>query len=210
MNIETLLKNANYKPVSKTANGGMYRALYRGDTNASLSVNYNHSLWYDHGIGRGGDTVELYQLIHKCSLKEALAILKPSDGILNTKEYSHSPCEVKVPEKANKRPITVLSARAIRATDATGKYLIEKRGLSYWAGIYYVTYTNGSDKKFFGIGWGDVTGGWHIRSLSTGKFCTSQSFTRVTIRSTQSWADCYRGYARLSISVPDVPLLQVL
>lgn len=180
MNIETLLSQSNYLPVFKTTHGGVFKAAYRGDTTASLSVDYNRNVFYDFGTGQGGDTANLYRLIHNCTLAEALSALKPSDAFSSTKEYNHSPCEVKVAEKARKCPITVLSARAIRPTDATGRYLLDKRGLSYWEGIYHVTYTNGNDKQFFGIGWQSVDGGWHIRSLTSGKFCTSQSVTRVT------------------------------
>lgn len=171
MNIQTLLTNAHYTPVRLTATGAMYRAAYRGDTNASLSVDYEKNVFFDFGAADGGDVADLYCLIHNCSIGEALRAVR--DG-----ESNAAPVIEKVPQKPRKCPIEVTAYREIRETDATGKYLAEKRGLTYWENLYHVNYINGG-RHFFGIGWKSIDGGFHIRSLGTAKFCTSQEISFI-------------------------------
>lgn len=171
MNILTLLTSAGYAPARPTPTGAMYRAEYRGDTNASLSVDYGKNVWYDFGAGTGGDVADLYRLLHDCSIGDALRAVR--DG-----ESSIAPTVPKVPQTARECPIEVTSYREIRPTDATGKYLLNQRGLTYWAHLYHVNYMN-AGKPFFGIGWLAIDGGWHIRSLGKAKFCTSQQISFV-------------------------------
>lgn len=169
MNIETLLANANYIPIRPTSTGAMYRATYRGDTSPSLSVDYEKNVYYDHGTASGGDIASLYALIYNCSIGEALRTLRDS-------ECNTSPVAAKVQQTPRKCPIEITAYREIRKTDATGKYLAEKRGLTHWENLYHVNYINGC-KPFFGIGWRSIDDGWHMRSMGKAKFCTSQSIS---------------------------------
>lgn len=171
MTIETLLASAGYTPIRPTATGSMFRAEYRGDLNASLSVDYGKNVWYDFGAGTGGDVADLYRLLHDCSIGDALRAVR--DG-----ESSIAPTSHKVPQTVRECPIKVTAHREIRPTDATAKYLTEQRGLTYWEHLYHVNYTN-AGKPFFGIGWRAVDEGWHIRSLGKAKFCTSQQISFV-------------------------------
>lgn len=171
MTIETLLASAGYTPIRPTATGAMYRAEYRGDTNASLSVDYDKNVWYDFGTGTGGDVADLYRLLHDCSIGDALRAVR--DG-----ESSIALTSPKVLQTARECPIKVTAYREIRPTDATAKYLTEQRGLTYWEHLYHVNYAN-AGKPFFGIGWLSIDGGWHIRSLGKAKFCTSQQISFV-------------------------------
>lgn len=171
MTIETLLASAGYTPIRPTATGAMYRAEYRGDCNASLSVNYGKNLWYDFGAATGGDVADLYRLLYGCSIGDALRAVR--DG-----ERNIAPTSPKVLQTARECPIKVTAHREIRPTDATAKYLINQRGLTYWDGLFHVNYTN-AGKPFFGIGWLAIDGGWHIRSLGKAKFCTSQQISSI-------------------------------
>lgn len=171
MNIKTLLENAHYAPVRPTPTGAMYRAEYRGDTNASLSVDYGKNVWYDFGAGTGGDVADLYRLLHDCSIGDALRAVRNG-------ERSIALTSPKVLQTARECPIEVTSYREIRPTDATGKYLLNQRGLTYWDGLFHVNYSN-NGKPFFGIGWRAVDEGWHIRSLGKAKFCTSQQISSI-------------------------------
>lgn len=169
MTIETLLASAGYTPIRPTPTGAMYRAEYRGDCNASLSINYGKNLWYDFGAATGGDVADLYCLIYGCSIGDALRAVRYGERMIALT----SP---KVLQTARKCPIEVTSYREIRPTDATGKYLLNQRGLTYWDGLFHVNYSN-NGKPFFGIGWRAVDEGWHIRSLGKAKFCTSQQIS---------------------------------
>lgn len=171
MTIETLLASAGYTPIRPTATGAMYRAEYRGDCNASLSINYGKNLWYDFGAATGGDVADLYCLIYGCSIGDALRAIRNG-------ESSIAPTVPKVPQTAKECPIKVTAHREIRQTDATAKYLMNQRGLTYWAHLYHVNYMN-AGKPFFGIGWLAIDGGWHIRSLGKAKFCTSQQISSI-------------------------------
>jgi hypothetical protein len=47
----------------------------RDEKAASFKVNRNRGIWYDHGIGKGGDLIDFGTLYHNCSVSELLARL---------------------------------------------------------------------------------------------------------------------------------------
>jgi|GEM_PF-2461845 hypothetical protein len=54
-----------------------YFSPFREETSASLHLTYtDHQwFWYDFGEGKGGDAIEMYCLLHRCTFQEAVAAL---------------------------------------------------------------------------------------------------------------------------------------
>ena len=49
-----------------------YRSPLREEATPSFKVNRTSNLWYDHGIGQGGDLIEFGTRYHRCSIAELL------------------------------------------------------------------------------------------------------------------------------------------
>lgn len=73
--IVSYLKSIGYEPQFENDSTARFSAPYRVDSKPSLSINKNTKLWYDHGLGRGGNIIQLAALINKCNEYEAAKIL---------------------------------------------------------------------------------------------------------------------------------------
>jgi hypothetical protein len=49
-----------------------YLSPLREEKTASFKVNRNRGIWFDHGIGKGGDLIDFGTLYHNCSVRELL------------------------------------------------------------------------------------------------------------------------------------------
>jgi len=76
--IDRYLESQGFNPV-KTRQGGRelwYQSPIRdGDSTPSFKVDTVLNAWYDHGIGKGGNTLDLAIELHRSTVKEALAHL---------------------------------------------------------------------------------------------------------------------------------------
>lgn len=49
-----------------------FRSPFRNEKEASFKVNRDRNIWYDHGIGKGGNLLEFGKLYFNCSFDEVL------------------------------------------------------------------------------------------------------------------------------------------
>ncbi|WP_235208387.1 CHC2 zinc finger domain-containing protein, partial [Saccharicrinis fermentans] len=52
-----------------------FKSPFRDESKPSFSVNANKNLWYDFGVGEGGDIISLVRKMHNVDFREALRIL---------------------------------------------------------------------------------------------------------------------------------------
>ena len=60
------LQSLGYSPVKQQGNNLWYKSPFRQETEASFKVSLEHNLWFDYGLGRGGNIIALAQEIY-CS-----------------------------------------------------------------------------------------------------------------------------------------------
>ncbi|RYG43494.1 MAG: hypothetical protein EOO01_21210, partial [Chitinophagaceae bacterium] len=64
ISIVRFLSDLGFSPVKKSAGETFYRSMIRGDDRTpSFCVNERMGLWYDHGLGKGGDLIDLAQAL---------------------------------------------------------------------------------------------------------------------------------------------------
>ncbi len=73
----------------------MFRSPFRDEKVASLHVNPVKNVWYDHGLGKGGNNVELVMMIRNCSVNEAIKFLNEFGNITSIQPRSISRNTVK-------------------------------------------------------------------------------------------------------------------
>jgi len=92
------LKNLGYHPAKIINNDYWYLSPLRDEKTASFKVNRKINVWYDHGIGKGGNLIDFGKLYYNCSVKDFLARFRSE----NTMSLSfHPQCFEPAGEKKN-------------------------------------------------------------------------------------------------------------
>src|SRR5438552_9297642 len=68
-----------FQPQKIRNNDYWYLSPLREEKEASFKVNRKLNVWYDHGIGKGGDLIDLGVLYHHCTIPELLQKLKQNN-----------------------------------------------------------------------------------------------------------------------------------
>ena len=151
------LFSLGYQPVKIRNNDHWYLSPLRSENDPSFKVNRTKNVWYDHGLGKGGNIIDFGVLYYNCTpidLIEKLAIdgiAKVTKNELAIKEEKES--KIKVTESFPLRSISLL------------KYLQQRKipidlAREFCSELHYVI----GDKKYYGIGFKNDLGGYEIRN----------------------------------------------
>ncbi len=58
------LQSLGYSPVKRQGNNLWYKSPFRQETEASFKVSVEHNLWFDYGLGKGGNIIALAQELY--------------------------------------------------------------------------------------------------------------------------------------------------
>ena len=149
------------------------------DTDASFSVNDNLGKWYDHGEGVGGNIIDLALLVldiqHNSEISSVAQVVRKINQLYGEGyQFQHNQVrDIKVKEKAHE----IVSLKEIGNNYALVNYIksrgvfeaVEDTGLL--KELYYdYNDDSGLKKRYFGVGWENLSGGWDVRS-KYGKIC---------------------------------------
>ena len=70
------LESLGYRPEQVRNNDYWYYSPFRNENEPSFKVNRKLNVWYDHGIGKGGNLIEFGKLYYQCTMEEFLERLK--------------------------------------------------------------------------------------------------------------------------------------
>lgn len=111
------LEALGYKPDKIRNNDYWYCSPLREERTPSFKINRRQNVWYDHGMGRGGNLVDFGVVYHHCSVKEFL--MKLDDGF-----YFHLP--VKKDLIPVESPVKILTERPVISLSLL-RYLKQRR-----------------------------------------------------------------------------------
>ena len=155
--VKSLAKLGHF-PSRTTEKEAWFLSPLRSETQASFKVSKMLNRWYDFGIGKGGNVVDLVCLIKNCSVKEALCFLA-DDLTIPLSEKSRQP------NKKNR----IAKNEVIGTTEISNfsllNYLQSRRiplsiAQTYCKEVWYTC--NG--KTFFALGLHNNSGGWELRN----------------------------------------------
>ncbi|MFI8379052.1 toprim domain-containing protein [Leeuwenhoekiella sp. NPDC079379] len=157
ISIVKALEFLGHLPTRNTEKEAWFLSPLRSETQASFKVSKKLNCWYDHGLGKGGNCIDLVCALSKVSVSDALAILAQA----NTGTY-----ELPTPQqKVNKESqIEIKQIKPIRHP-ALLQYL-KKRKISlivakeFCREIHYTI----NDSYGFSIGFQNNSGGWELRN----------------------------------------------
>lgn len=154
------LARLGHEPVRRSGNELWYRAPYRSERTPSFRVNVAKQLWYDFGLGKGGDIFTLAGEFAQSVdfMEQARFIAKAANMVVDRSEkpiYQPKPAE---PAFEGVEAVPLLRSPL---TD----YLAE-RGIPYAVASRYCCRLNYGvrDKRYFAVGFPNVAGGFEIRS----------------------------------------------
>ena len=151
----------------------MYFSPFREESVASLHIDREKNLWYDHGSGLGGTNVQLIMLARHCSQKEAysfIAAIDPTVSVLTP-----------MPEK--KKGSEIISVREIRSNYLI-RYLESRKIPVELARLYckeVIVRNNERGQNFTLIGFENNAGGYALKSPSGLKSTSRAGITTINI-----------------------------
>jgi hypothetical protein len=164
--ISEILKTINVLPKKETPIDAWYLSPIRNEKTASFHLNKKSNLWFDHGIGEGGDIIKLvclYLKFHKEShqVTDALRWIEIMSGSYPKIE----PVNFFVVEP-NQGNLTLKSTEPL-ANQALFNYLV-RRGIDLNIAIRYLdkvqVYNELSGKTITALGFKNDDGGYELRN----------------------------------------------
>ena len=160
MPLADFLARLGHEPVRRSGNELWYRAPYRSERTPSFRVNVAKRLWYDFGLGKGGDIFTL-----------AGEFARSGDFMAQARFIAET---ARMPFVASEKPLYLPepSEPAFEGVEAVPllrspltEYLAE-RGIPYAVASRHCCRLNYGvrGKRYFAIGFQNVVGGYEIRS----------------------------------------------
>jgi len=156
LSIVKTLAGFGHFPSRTTEKEAWFLSPLRSETQASFKVSLLLNKWYDHGVGTGGNGLDLIVALKKCSVREALELL--------TKEKDFFFFQQPILKKENTPNIEIMETKPIQH-QALIQYL-KARMISIRTAKRYckeVTYRI-KGKSCFSIGLQNKECGWELRN----------------------------------------------
>lgn len=152
-----------------------YKSPFRNEKNASFKVDMNKNIWFDFGLGCGGNILDFIMRTKECTFKEALYFLRnefdsfsfhQSEPIFISRQINKDKSYSINKEQHLQNPILInyLKSRKLQI-EICKKYLCE---------VYYQI----NDKKYFGVGFKNDIGGLEIRNKYA-KLCLGKKWYTI-------------------------------
>ena len=156
--IADYLQSLGYTPVKQQGNSLWYKSPFRQETEASFKVNTDRNLWFDYGLGRGGNIIALAQELYASDyvpyllgrIAEQAPHIRPVSFSFRQQASEPSFQHLKVGELTHPALLRYLQERGINTALAQ----TECKELHF---IH-----NG--KPYFAIGFPNVAGGYEVRN----------------------------------------------
>lgn len=163
--ISEILEKLNFKPTKENETDAYYLAPWRDENTASLHINKKDNVWYDHGIGKGGDVIAFVCRWLKSTGED--------DTIHDALRWlSMMGFEGPSPEKKPKTNVVKVSAWKLLREQAVDdlaliRYL-ENRGIDFWVADKHIceVYVKSvkTNAKIYAIGFKNEDGGYELRN----------------------------------------------
>ena len=154
------LARLGHEPVRRSGNELWYRAPYRSERTPSFRVNVAKQLWYDFGLGKGGDIFTLAGEFAQSVdfMEQARFIAKAANMVVDRSEKPTYQPKPAAPAFEGVEAVPLLRSPL---TD----YLAE-RGIPYAVASHHCFCLNYGvrGKRYFAIGFPNMAGGYEVRS----------------------------------------------
>ena len=185
ISISGFLSSKGYEPVNKKGYKWWYLSPLHTEQTASFKVDLNKNVWYDFGLGKGGNIIDLaMELYQTHNISEVLHMMgrliilptTPTQSTCPQKDTSFEDIEVK--ELAHPALLQYLSGRGIDSITAK----------SQCVEIHYKS----AGKRYFVIGFKNDAGGYELRNPYFKGCIAPKAIT--TIRNHETACHIFEGF----------------
>ena len=159
MDIVSYLSNLGYEPAKIRNFDHWYLSPLRNEKTPSFKVNRKLNLWYDHGIGKGGNVIDFAILYNNCTVGEFLKTAGRNFSFHQPNAAGH-----KQEVQATNSPIKIVKENAL--TSGTLYRYLHQRRIPIEVAKQYCNEVlfRYSDKEYFAIGFKNNSGGYELRT----------------------------------------------
>lgn len=152
------LAGFGHEPVIQRGNSVWYKSPFRTEKEASFKVDLHKELWYDFGLGKGGDIITLAKEIYRTQdvsrvlrcIEDKRTVLKPVTVSCPFEKAYPAFQDLKITPLANRILLAYLEERCID-TETARKACKE-------------AHFNRNGKNYFAIAFPNISGGYEIRN----------------------------------------------
>jgi DNA primase len=165
LDIVGYLEKLGHHPQKIRNNDYWYLSPLREEKEASFKVHRKLNVWYDHGLGKGGNIIDLGILYHNCSFKEAMEKLQEVFSFhLQTSTVQHYAGTQNRRDNALEPAIKVIAAKPI-THPALCRYLDARKipleiAKQYCKEIDFEVH----NRRYFAIGFENKSRGFELRN----------------------------------------------
>jgi hypothetical protein len=153
------LSSLGHEPAKIRGNDFWYLSPLRNEQTASFKVNRKLNLWYDHGIGKGGNLIDFAILYHDCTVGDFLRMLSGDFSVQQQK-----PFEPYQNSKITEPKISITKEHTLSSVELFN-YLRERQIAQDIADTYCkeVSYIF-EGRTYYAIGFKNDAGGYELRN----------------------------------------------
>ena len=157
ISIVKALEFLGYLPTRNTEKEAWFLSPLRSETQASFKVSKTLNCWYDHGLGKGGNCIDLICELHNIAVREALAILTQ----VNTGNYALPKAQLL---KVNRSGIVIRQVKPIQHPALLAYLKSRKINAVVAQGFCSEVHYTIKEKYGFSIGLKNNSEGWELRN----------------------------------------------
>jgi DNA primase len=189
INLLSLMESLGLQPVKNRNHKFWFTSPLRNETNASFIVDAEKNLWYDFGLGEGGNAITLVCRIHNVDTKEALQIISGKRYAIPENMVHHKE------KRTSNSTLKIIKASPQIQKPALIEYLrkrkIDYRGLTGCKQLKELHYSI-EHKNYFAIGFENDRGGYEIRNAFWKGSSSPKSIT--TIKGNPTIVNVFEGF----------------
>lgn len=156
--VDFLAKNG-YQPAKVQGNDYWYLSPFRNESDPSFKVNSKMNVWYDFGLGKGGDLIDLGEMLFNCSTSEFLEKL-------NKNSFSFDPHSSHKNNVENNSDSGIHVTEIKKVTNINLLNYIKSRGIKPQIALNYLNevHYNVKGRNYYALGFKNDSGGYELRN----------------------------------------------
>ncbi|WP_088655940.1 toprim domain-containing protein [Geofilum rhodophaeum] len=155
------LSSLGFKPTRIVNNNYWFKSMIReNELQASLKVDIQQNCWYDHGLGEGGNILDLVMKMHGMECVSQ-ALKKLEEKCIPSSFSFHQHEKILLKKRTDKiQKIDCLNNKALLEYIQNHRRININTARKYCSAIYY----SRNQKQYFAIGFKNDLGGWELRN----------------------------------------------
>jgi len=184
MHISDFLQANGHKPVKVSYGSAWYLSPLRQESQPSFKVQLNRNVWYDFGMGEGGNIVSFVMKLFNVDRPGALELIKKHSG-------THTPSTIDCKEESGRVKIFRISPVG---NPALIQYLKFRKVSPFFSAMFLKeAYYTVHDKKYFALAFKNDKGGFELRNAIF-KSCSSPKWITTIPAADMSKLNVFEGF----------------